>query len=162
MISTKKLLYKVVEKLGTLTGAITASGTDLSVAGDITVQGHSSPIGTVYSAETTKTISNTDIDSPTSGASITVPAGTYSIVGQWGFGTRSSSGTTNSECQIYNSTASEILGRNRVFASANNWNVLSCSWVATFTEETTLYVRGATSKAYTSATTNTIRAVRIA
>lgn len=145
----------------TLTG-----GTEI---GSISVDGTSTKLyapktyGTVYTATTSKTISNTNIDSPTTGASISVPAGTYVVSGMWGFSTRSSSGTTNSECQVYNQTASTPIARQRVFAAGNNWNVLSCAGIVTLTTTSTLCVRASTSRAYTTATDNTtITAVRIA
>lgn len=118
-------------------------------------------LGTVYSASATTAISNTGIDNNTKGASITVPSGTYIIIAQWGFNTRSSSGTTNNAVRILNETTSTNIAQTRDYAAANNWSALQCSIIGEFTGNTTLTVCGATSRAYTDATTNWIKAIKI-
>ena len=119
-----------------------------------------SDIGTVYDASTSKTITNTAIDNNTVGASITIPPGTYIVVGQWTFNTRDTSGTTNSAVRILNDNGTAI-AQTRVFSAAANWSSLQCSTTVKTVSDGTLRVCGATSRPYTSASQNWIRAIKI-
>lgn len=117
----------------------------------------------LYYASSSKTISSTDIDTYTQGASVTLPADgrNYLIIGYWSFNTRTTSGTTNSQVSIRTGTGSNV-AHQRVMAGANNWNALQCVYItATMTTPTTYTVCGSTSRAYTSATTNWIRAIAL-
>ncbi len=118
-------------------------------------------LGTVYSASASTAISNTSIDNNTTGASVTVPAGTYIVIGQWQFNTRSSSGVTNSAVRLYRSGSSSNIAQTRIAAANEAWNCLQCSTIVTLTAQETLTVCGATSRAYTSAQTNWIQAIKI-
>lgn len=115
------------------------------------------PIAPYYNS-TTKAITTAGIDTFTSGASISLPKGhSYIIVAQWIFNTRDSSGTTNSEVQIWNGTTA--VGRNRVFASGYNWNVLQATYITdVLNSDTTYTVRASTSRVYSAAQTNYIKA----
>lgn len=119
-----------------------------------------SNIGTIYDNSTNKTITNTAIDNNTVGASITLPAGTYFVVGQWTFNTRDTTGTTNSAVRILNDAGTAI-AQTRVFASAYNWNSLQCSTTVKLSAGGSLRVCGATSRPYTTASQNWIRAIKI-
>lgn len=115
----------------------------------------------LYAASSSKAISSSDIDTRTNGASVTLPAGhNYLIVAQWTFNTRTTSGTTNSQITIHNGT--EIVAQQRIFASGNNYNVLQCVYMTNLLSGNVTYtVQGSSSRPYTSATTNWIRAIAL-
>lgn len=120
-------------------------------------------VGEYYSASAATTITNTDIDSPTNGASITLPAGSYIVRGEWHFVTRTTTGTTNSQVALRNGASGSVYAMQRVFASGNNWNSLQTMSTLNLTETTTVYVCGSTSRPTPTATsaTNWISAFRI-
>lgn len=120
-------------------------------------------IGTVYTASTITNITNTSVDSPTNGASLTLPAGTYILLGEWHFNTRTTTGTTNSQIAFRNGASGGVYAMVRVFASGNNWNSLKTSCVQVFSQRTTVYLCGSTSRPTTSTTgaTNWFHAIRI-
>lgn len=120
-------------------------------------------IGTVYYATSSNAITTAGIDTFTNGASITLPAnGVYVIIGFWSFNSRSSTGTTNSSVCIKDSSNS-IVSSQRILAAGSNWNAMECMYIASVgSSSETFTVCGSTSIAYTSASGNWIRAVRIA
>lgn len=136
---------------------------DLEVDGEIDASGEvkGSNIGVVYSDTKSVAISNTAIDANTDGASITVPVGTYIVIGQWQFNTRNSSGITNSAIRIYRSGSSDNIAQTRIVAGASNWNCLQCMAIVELTQQETLKVCGATSIAYSTAQNTMITAIRI-
>ena len=116
----------------------------------------------LYFASSSNAISSSDIDTRTNGASITLPADgrNYLIVAQWVFNTRTTSGTTNTQVTIHNGT--DICSSQRIFASGNNYGVLQTVYItAAMTSQTTYTVQGSSSRPYTSATTNWIRAIAL-
>lgn len=121
-------------------------------------------IGRVYSASSNVTITNTSIDTYTNGSYVTLPAGTYVIVGTWTFNTRTTTGTTNSQICFRNGASGGVYGAQRIFAAGANYNILCSSTIQTFLSETDVYVAGSTSRVCSSMSndTNLIRAVRIA
>lgn len=120
-----------------------------------------SVIGERYVSSSSNTISSTAVDTKTNGASITVPKGTYVILGEWIFNTRTTTGTTVSEVDIYNATTSTLMTAFREVSGANNYNRLQSVCLAEFPTQTTVYVRGGTTRPYTSATSNYIFALRL-
>lgn len=123
-----------------------------------------SSIGTIYENSLSTTISKTDVDQNTDGASITVPTGVYTVIGQWGFNTRSTSGTTNSAIRMYRSSDNYAnnIAQTRIYGAGNNWNALQCSCIVNVTNATeTIKICGATSRPYTTSTVTWIKAVRI-
>lgn len=123
-----------------------------------------SSIGTIYENSLSTTISKTDVDKNTDGASITVPTGVYTVIGQWGFNTRSTSGTTNSAIRMYRSSDNYAnnIAQTRIYGAGNNWNALQCSCIVNVTNATeTIKICGATSRPYTTSTVTWIKAVRI-
>ncbi len=132
-----------------------------TLAGYLTIEGHSTQIGFIYSATKSVAISNTDINNNTDGASIDVPAGIYVVIGQWQFNTRSTTGTTNNAVRLYE--GSNLIGQVREVAGAASWNSMQCcAIVETVGTSTTLKVCGASSRPYTTAQNTQIKAVRIA
>lgn len=129
--------------------------------GNITIQNHDTEIGHVYSASANVAISNTSIDANTGGASISLSAGTYIVIGQWHFNTRTTTGTTNSAIRLYRSGSGDNIAQTRIVAGANNWNCLQCMAIVELTGTETLKVCGATSRPYTTAQGTYITAVRI-
>lgn len=116
-------------------------------------------IGKRYAASTNTAISNGDM-TQVSGSSITVPPGTYIVIGQWTFNTRTTTGMTNSEVLIMSGT--ETLVAERVTAANNSYNRLNCTTTVALTNTSTLTVKGATSRPTNGAALNFIHAVRIA
>lgn len=134
-------------------------------SGTITVGGHSTPIGSVLSAESSSTITTAGIDTYTQGASLTIPTGSWVITGEWAFNTGSSSSARNIGVVLSTSSGSAntgILSRQRIMANNNGFAELQVTYVGEFTSDTTVYVKGASSMTYTTASANSIRAVRIA
>ena len=110
-------------------------------------------------------ITATNINTYTQGASVTLPAGTYVIKGSFSF--NSVSGATNRVVDTDLSTVAGSdadmapLGRARTVNSAGNWVRLEAVAIATFSSQTTVYVKG--SATYTSTgSSSDIRAIRIA
>ena len=118
-------------------------------------------IGTFYYNTASKAITTAGIDAtPTKGAAITVTKGTYVVVGQWAFNTRTSTGNTNSQVQLFKGSTS--FTTHRVLAAGSNWNCLQTTGIVQVTADNTeLSVRASTSITYTTATNNYIWAVRI-
>ena len=118
-------------------------------------------LGRVYRNTKSVAISDTSINNNTDGASITVPAGTYIVIGQWQFNTRSTAGATNSAVRLYRSGSSDNIAQTRINAAAENWNSLQCMAIVELKKTETLKVCGATSRAYTTAQNTMIQAIRI-
>lgn len=134
-------------------------------SGDLTIEGNyrnvHGQIGQRYAASTQKAITTAGIDTLTDGASLTLPPGTYVIVALWMYGTRSSTGNTNSQISIRNGN-NQNLSYQRVMVATNAYSCLQTMVISTFTENTTVKVSASTSIPYTTETTNWISAVRIA
>ena len=156
------LLFIIGNGIG-ISGASNERSNALTVDwyGNITINNHDSEIGHVYSASKNVAISNTAIDANTDGASISLSAGTYIVVGQWHFNTRTTSGITNSAIRLYRSGSGDNIGQTRIVAGAANWNCLQCMAVVELTSTETVKVCGATSRPYTTAQGTYITAVRI-
>ena len=122
--------------------------------------------GTTYvSSLKNLSITATNINTYTQGASVTLPAGTYVIKGSFSF--NSVSGATNRVVDtdlstVAGSTADLApLGRARTVNSAGNWVCLEAIAIVTFNSRTTVYVKGSSTHTSTGSTSD-IRAVRIA
>lgn len=139
-------------------GDLSTSLSEALGIGDTFGQTNNQAPASPYSATSSKAITTAGIDTFTSGASITLPKGrSYVIVAQWAFNTRDTSGATNSEVHIWN--GSSAVGRTRVYASASNWNVLQAVYITSILgSDTTYTVRASTSRIYSTAQTNYIRA----
>ena len=122
-------------------------------------------IGAVVQGNVNKTITTTGIDTYTEGASITLGAGTWVIIGTWVFQTGSSTGARNMTCALSTSSGSAnsgMLARTRIHANSNAWASLQATYLASFTaSSTTVYVKGSSTMTYTTAANTDIRAVRI-
>lgn len=119
-------------------------------------------IGIYYANGKNLTLAASDIDALTAGASITIPKGVYVMIASWNFGTRTTSGTTNSAVCIQNGSNS-VIAQTRVFAATNNWNRLEASAIVEVSSSTeTFKVAAATTRAYTTAQYTKIAAIRIA
>ena len=138
-------------ELGTLSTSLAEA---LGIESDSTDR----PAPSIYSDSASQTIDAADIDTFTSGASVTLPKGkAYAIIAQWTFNSRSTTGVTNSEVQIYD--GSNAVARNRINAAGQNWNVMQAFYITdVLTADTTFTVRASSSRTYTSAQPNYIRA----
>ena len=123
-------------------------------------------IGTTYvNSLGNLSITTTNINTYTQGASVTLPAGTYIIKGSFSFNTVS--GATNRVIDTDLSTIAGSdadtapLGRARTVNSAGNWVRLEAVTIVTFNSQTTVYVKGSSTHTSTGSASD-IRAVRIA
>lgn len=135
------------------------------ISSGLRVNGHSTPIGSVLSASSSNAITTAGIDTYTQGASLTIPTGSWVITGSWAFNTGSSSSARNIGIVLSTSSGSAntgILSRQRIMANNNGYAQLQVVYVGAFSADTTVYVKGASSMTYTTASANSIRAVRIA
>ena len=97
------------------------------------------------------------------GASLTLTAGTWLLVGQFTFGTASSSGTRNLECALYRGTVSgSAIIRQRVVSAAANESFLQAVAIVTPTASTAYCVCGSSSVATSAARYSRLQAVRLA
>ena len=114
-----------------------------------------------YYASTSKSITTGDIDTKVAGASVTLPAGrSYLVIGSWTFNTRTTTGTTNSQVEIWN--GSSVVASQRMMAGANNYNVMQCMYVTNVLGgDLTYTVRGSSSRPTTSAQPNWIIGIAI-
>jgi hypothetical protein len=138
---------------------------DLDASGDITAGGDlyntNGKIGQAYSATSSTHITGTNMNTMTLGASVSLPAGTYVITGRWAFPSVSS-GAKNLQVSVGDSSTSSSWATQRITVPQDNWQSLSVTCIKTLTATTTVYVKGSTSKAYSTNESTTIEAVRIA
>lgn len=113
----------------------------------------------VYSATKNVKISTASIDTYVTGASMTVPAGTYVVTGQWKFEYSSASGSRNMDIDLL--ADSTLIARERVFSAGNNYASLNVSSIVELSSETVLCVKGSCSKTTTSAVDTWVKAVRV-
>lgn len=125
-------------------------------------------IGKVTTNTAEAWIKTADVDTIVFGADITIPAGTYVLIGKAIFSTGSTSGTRNNQVLIAaravgaaSSTTTRV-ARQRVFAAGANYAELCISDVYTATTETILAVAKSSSIAEQAAGNTAITAVRIA
>lgn len=112
------------------------------------------------SASKSMTYSAANIDTYSTGPSVSLEPGTWVVTVAAIFSTRSTSGTTNTHVAIQIGS-SRYAEAQRVFASGNNWNVLSVTDSVHLTATTTAACVASCSRAYTSATTWYITAQRV-
>lgn len=122
--------------------------------------------GTTYiNSRSNLSITSTDINTYTQGASVTLPAGTYVIKGGFSFNTYV--GATNRVVDVDLSTVAGStadtapLGRARTVNSAGNWVRLEAVTIVTFNSQTTVYVKASSTYTCTGSASD-IRAIRIA
>lgn len=139
---------------------IIASG-NIEASGDVTVGGHSSPIGTMQVVNVTTGAIVANIDTYTSGASVTLEAGSYIIYCYGSMGTNSSA-TQLRAIRLYrvSPNAAGLWSWRNVFANGN-WATISATLPMQLIETTTLRVDASASVTANSASTWII-AVRIA
>lgn len=139
---------------------IIASG-NIEASGDVTVGGHSSPIGTMQVVNVTTGAIVADINTYTSGASLTLEAGSYIIYCYGSMGTNSSSPQLRA-IRLYrvSPNAAGLWAWRNVFANGN-WATISATIPQVITETTTLRVDASASVTANSASTWII-AMRIA
>lgn len=122
-------------------------------------------IGAYKSATSSNAITSTGIDTAyVAGAHVTLEPGVWVVTGQWPFNTGSSSGVRNMSVQLApNNSASGSGGYKmvRITAANQSWASLEVTDIITLTSQTTVYIKASSSMTYTTATTNSIKAVRI-
>jgi hypothetical protein len=121
-------------------------------------------IGVIAESSASKAITTAGIDTYTQGPSITLPAGVWVVTGQWVFQTGSSSGDRNMGIQLSPTPGASGSGAYkmvRVNAASQAFASLDITDIITLTSTTTVYLKAACSMTYTTATINTIKAVRI-
>ncbi|MBR1445456.1 MAG: hypothetical protein IJ586_00005, partial [Alloprevotella sp.] len=116
-------------------------------------------VGKTYSATKNMTISTAGIDTWTDGASVSLPAGTYMVVGEWIFQTGSSTGQRNNQVGIR--AGSTTYNAQRVLYPNNAYARLQATAIVTLTATTTVKVSASSSMTYATAAATSIDAVRI-
>lgn len=145
------------------TGSVTISPEGILVGGDIYINSHFTPIGTLLRDSASLDIDTAGVNNFTSGVSENLDPGSYIIVGECTFPGREGSPTyTNLEVQIYNQTNNVVLGSQRVVVYKNAETHLQATTAVTTTAESTdIYVRVSSGSACLGCTTK-IRVMRIA
>lgn len=116
-------------------------------------------IGKVYEASKTVNIATAGADNTTPGASLTLPAGTYILIGDWCFNSTSSSARTI-QVRLADSDNNGC-GFQRLHM-ANGWYTeLQTTAIVCPTKTTTYYVQGSCSAVPGSGGPTTLRAIRI-
>lgn len=118
------------------------------------------PKPTIYTASKNVQITTAGIDTPISGASVTVPKGIYIITAYAVFQTGTSSGARNNHIRVM--AGSTAIANQRIFAGAANYGAMTISAIYEATGDVTLTVRKSSSITENSAGETTITAVRIA
>lgn len=121
-------------------------------------------IGKTLSASASKTIDTAGIDTYTEGPSVTLDAGVWVVTGQWVFNTGSTASARNLGVQLSPTSGSSASGAYkmvRVKAADNSFASLEITDIITLTATTRVYLKGASSMTYTTASGATIKAVRI-
>lgn len=118
------------------------------------------PKPAIYTASKNVQITTAGIDSPISGASITVPKGIYIITAYAVFQTGTSQGSRNNHIRV--TAGSVAIANQRIFTGAFNYGAMTVSAIYEATAETTLTVRKSSSIPENSAGGTTITAVKIA
>jgi hypothetical protein len=91
-------------------------------------------------------ITTAGIDTYTNGPHLTLPPGSYIVVGAWVFQAGSSSGARNLQLGFRSGASGSLWGeRMRVMAAANNYAILNATALRTLTSETTVYLAGSSS-----------------
>ena len=107
-------------------------------------------------------IATAGIDTYTNGPHLTLPPGSYIVVGAWVFQAGSSSGARNLQLGFRSGASGSLWGeRERIMAAANNFAVLNVSALRTLTSETTVYLAGSSSMTTASNGDAWITAVRL-
>ena len=152
---------------GTLTGALAIQSTldvdgNTTIGGDLIVNGHSSAIGSILSANKSVSTPNANINTWVSGPQVTLTPGTWVLVGNWHFA--SNGNTTARQCAVrfYSVTdSSQLIGCYYTFGTSYATQV-PIVWVYRVTANKVVRLDGANSIATSSATNKYIQAVRIA
>lgn len=105
------------------------------------------------------TTTGTGISTLANGPAVTLPAGTYLIVGEWAFNGNGTAART-CRCVIYDATAGQQVGDHQLVTGNGNYCKLQTVSMATLTSQSTIRVRGGCSTTCT-ATTQKITAVRL-
>lgn len=116
-------------------------------------------VGVVYSNTASAVIADQDITKRTQGASVTLPAGTFIIVGRWHFQTGDTTGARNMEIAIENPSSNTVAVQ-RIYAHGANSAHLQAVYAGK-TSAGTYKVKAACSGPISSACTSYIFAVRI-
>lgn len=131
--------------------------------GGIYVDDHDSPIGTVLETGQVTYSGAMVANTMKQGASLSLTAGTWVLVGLFTFGTASTSGTRNISCDLFQGTVSgTTVCRQRVVSAAANESFLQAIGVVTPTATTSYSIGGSSSVATNQARYSSLTAVRIA
>lgn len=115
--------------------------------------------GQIYTKYATSKIEVAGIDTMTDGASITIPKGTYIIMGYASITAGVSSGTRNIQIRLL--AGSTSLGIQRVFVAAANYGSLHVSAIYNATAETKITVQKSSSIPENDYSGSTITAIRL-
>lgn len=157
--SSQRIAFIVADVLRLTHGTGSAASVKSYAVSDVkTAIDRSLVQGTVYAATSNASVLGTGIDNYTDGATVTLPAGSYVIIGAWEFNTASTSGTRNNAAALWQ--GSTYLTQTRIFNATQNYSSLQVSAAITLTAQTSVKVRGASSRPSSAAPTR-IYAIRI-
>lgn len=133
----------------------------VSNTGNITVNGHSSPIGTVLSDSGSYATTTASISTWKSGPKVTVDSGVWIITGTWAHSSLGNTTPRQNGARLYNVTDSTAIQTIRVAEGTGYAAEVQVTYI--FEASKTIEVRldGSSSVANTGASTQLIRAVRI-
>ena len=132
-------------------GKVNANNADfngnVNVLGGVTTGGHDSPIGTRLTSSLNNITVTAGIDTHQNGASLTLGAGTWIVIGRWNFNTRAS-GSTSSNRQVSISINGSNVNYQRINTYGGNYGMLQCFAILELTDaSTTVMCRGSCSLA---------------
>lgn len=117
--------------------------------------------GTFLTNSASTNVPGTGVSNYANGASVSLTAGTWLIIGQWQFNARAS-GTANAnlEVNIYDET--DTLSRQRINVYGSAVTIMQTMVLYKATTAKTVYVRGGSGASIATACANSIWAIRLA
>lgn len=139
---------------------VSVFGAHMELEGDFYINGHSEPIGTIKTKTASKGTPTADISSYTDGASVTLGEGTWIVIGTWSFHTITATGARQTSVRLdKDGTTLKTLYICNGDRFTTKMEITDIVVVSNATAEITL--SASSSKATTTADTQTIKAIRI-
>ena len=134
----------------------------INSSGQLTVQSHSTPIGSTLSATASKSTPTANINTFVAGPSISLPAGTWIVIGKWHFASTGSSTARQCAARIYNVTSGSALITNYAAYGTGYAASVEVVWYVSSSSAVTVRLDGSNSQATSTASDHQLRAVRVA
>lgn len=134
----------------------------INSSGQLTVQSHSTPIGSTLSASASKSTPTANINTFVAGPSISLPAGTWIVIGKWQFASTGSTTARQCAARIYNVTSGSALITNYAAYGTGYSASVEVVWYMSSSSAVTVRLDGSNSQTTSTASDQHIRAVRVA